>query len=59
MCIRDRETNQTLLTTHAVTADTADFTISSQQALMTTVTSTTRILTILLGGVAGLSLIHI
>ncbi|MCA0435742.1 MAG: ABC transporter permease [Actinobacteria bacterium] len=52
-----QETNQTLLTTHAVTADTADFTISSQQALMTTVTSTTRILTILLGGVAGISLL--
>ena len=46
-----------LLTRHAGTATTADFTISSQQALLAAATSTDRTLTILLGGIAGISLL--
>ncbi len=55
-----QEANALLLTRHAGTASaatTADFTISSQQALLAAATSTDRTLTILLGGVAGISLL--
>jgi putative ABC transport system permease protein len=57
-----QEANALLLTKHAGTATSAttatpDFTISSQQALLTAATSTDRTLTILLGGVAGISLL--
>ena len=52
-----QEANALLLTRHGVTATTADFTVSSQQALLTTATAADRTLTILLGGVAGISLL--
>src|SRR3954451_15707705 len=45
------------MTRHDVTATTADFSISSQQSLVETATSTDRTLTVLLGGVAGISLL--
>ncbi|GAA3619917.1 ABC transporter permease [Microlunatus ginsengisoli] len=46
-----------LLTRHDVTATTADFSISSQQSLVETATATTETLTILLGGIAAISLL--
>ncbi len=46
-----------LLTRHDVTATTADFSISSQQSLVETATATTKTLTILLGGIAAISLL--
>ncbi|MDT5009289.1 MAG: putative transport system permease protein [Mycobacterium sp.] len=46
-----------LLSRHNVTATTADFTLSSQQSLVNTATSTDRTLTILLAGVAAISLL--
>ncbi len=52
-----QEANAALLSAHGVTAAAADFTISSQQSLLDTATSTDRTLTILLGGVAALSLL--
>jgi putative ABC transport system permease protein len=52
-----QEANSALLSAHGVTAAAPDFTISSQQSLLATATSTDRTLTILLGGVAGLSLL--
>jgi putative ABC transport system permease protein len=52
-----QEANAALLSAHGVTTAAADFTISSQQSLLATATSTDRTLTILLGGVAGLSLL--
>lgn len=42
---------------HGVTADDADFTITSQEALLDTANSTNRTLTVLLGGVAAISLL--
>jgi len=52
-----QEADHALLTLHGVSAATADFTISSQQSLLSTATSTDRTLTVLLGGVAGISLL--
>ncbi len=52
-----QEADKALLTLHGVTAANADFTISSQQALLTTATATDRTLTVLLAGVAGISLL--
>ncbi|MCW2598323.1 MAG: hypothetical protein JWM02_152 [Frankiales bacterium] len=52
-----QEADALLLTRHAVTAATADFSIASQQSLLKTATSTDATLTILLGGVAGISLL--
>ena len=52
-----QETDAALLTAHGLTAEAADFTISSQQSLLATATSTDRTLTILLGGVAAISLL--
>ncbi len=52
-----QETDKTLLTLHGVTAASADFAISSQQALLTTATATDRTLTVLLGGIAAISLL--
>jgi putative ABC transport system permease protein len=52
-----QEAHNALLTAHGVTAATADFTISSQQSLLSTATSTDRTLTVLLGGVAAISLL--
>ena len=52
-----QEANAALLSLHGVTAASADFTISSQQSLLETATSTDRTLTILLGGIAAISLL--
>ncbi|HEY2041771.1 MAG TPA: ABC transporter permease [Jatrophihabitans sp.] len=52
-----QEANQTLLVSHGVTAANADFSISSQASLVATATSTDRTLTVLLGGVAAISLL--
>jgi putative ABC transport system permease protein len=52
-----QEAQNALLSTHGVTAATADFTISSQQSLLTTATSTDRTLTVLLAGIAAISLL--
>jgi putative ABC transport system permease protein len=52
-----QEANKALLTKHGVTAAAADFSISSQQSLLSTATSTDRTLTVLLAGVAGISLL--
>jgi putative ABC transport system permease protein len=53
-----QEANGELLNLHHVTTPTAaDFTIASQQSLLTTATSVDKTLTVLLGGIAGLSLL--
>jgi putative ABC transport system permease protein len=52
-----QEANGALLSLHGVTATGADFTIASQQSLLETATSTDRTLTILLGGIAAISLL--
>jgi putative ABC transport system permease protein len=53
-----QEADTELLALHGVTtASNADFTIASQQSLVTTATSVDRTLTILLGGIAGISLL--
>lgn len=52
-----QEAKALLLTRHAVTSSAADFTISSQQSLLKTKTATDRTLTVLLGGVAAISLL--
>jgi putative ABC transport system permease protein len=52
-----QEATAALLSLHGVSSDEADFTISSQQSLLETATSTDRTLTILLGGVAAISLL--
>lgn len=52
-----QEADKALLTKHGVTAAAADFSISSQQSLLSTATSTDRTLTVLLAGVAGISLL--
>jgi putative ABC transport system permease protein len=53
-----QEVNQELLNTHRITDPAqADFTVSSQQALLSTATSVTQTLTVLLGGVAAISLL--
>ena len=52
-----QEATAALLSLHGVTATDADFTISSQQSLLETATSTDRTLTILLGGIAAISLL--
>ena len=46
-----------LLASHGVTSDSADFTVSTQASLVETATSVTGILTLLLGGIAGISLL--
>ncbi len=46
-----------LLSSHQVTSDDADFTVSTQASLVETATSITGILTVLLGGIAGISLL--
>jgi putative ABC transport system permease protein len=46
-----------LLSSHQVTSDDADFTVSTQASLVETATSITGILTLLLGGIAGISLL--
>ncbi len=52
-----QEVNSALLTAHGVTAADADFTLSSQQSLVDTATSTEHILTVLLAGIAAISLL--
>jgi putative ABC transport system permease protein len=53
-----QEASQELLNLHHITTPTAaDFTIASQQSLLSTATSVDKTLTILLGGVAGISLL--
>ncbi len=52
-----QEADRALLNLHVVTVTTADFTISSQQSLLNTRTSTVQTLTVLLAGVAGISLL--
>lgn len=46
-----------LLASHQVTSDDADFSVSTQAALVETATSITGILTLLLGGIAAISLL--
>lgn len=52
-----QEADAALLTSHGVTAAAADFTVSSQQSLVATATSTAQTLTVLLAGIAGISLL--
>jgi putative ABC transport system permease protein len=52
-----QEAHAALLVSHGVTAASADFTISSQESLVATATSTDRTLTILLAGIAAISLL--
>jgi putative ABC transport system permease protein len=52
-----QEATNALLTNHGVTATAADFTVSSQASLVQTATTTTQILTVLLGGIAAISLL--
>ncbi|GGL34369.1 ABC transporter permease [Phycicoccus endophyticus] len=52
-----QEATNALLTAHGVTASDADFSVSSQESIVETATSTTRTLTVLLGGIAAISLL--
>ena len=52
-----QEAQNALLTSHGVTADTADFTVNSQASLVQTATTTAHVLTVLLGGIAAISLL--
>jgi putative ABC transport system permease protein len=53
-----QEVDAALTTSHGLTAtDDADFTIATQQSLLETATETDRTLTILLAGIAGISLL--
>jgi putative ABC transport system permease protein len=52
-----QEANQQLLNRHQVSALAPDFTITAQQSLLDTATSVSRTLTVLLGGIAALSLL--
>lgn len=52
-----QEADNALLTSHGDTAATADFQVSSQASLVATATSTAHILTVLLAGIAGISLL--
>jgi putative ABC transport system permease protein len=53
-----QEADAELLSLHAITnSSDADFTIESQQSLLSTATSVDKTLTVLLGGVAGISLL--
>ena len=52
-----QEAANALLNAHGVTAAAADFTVSSQQAIVDTATTTTRILTVLLASIAAISLL--
>lgn len=53
-----QEANAELLALHHITTPAgADFTISSQQSILSTATSVDRTLTVLLGGIAGISLL--
>lgn len=52
-----QEATNALATAHGVTVSSADFSISSQQSLVDTATSTTKTLTVLLAGIAAISLL--
>jgi putative ABC transport system permease protein len=53
-----QETDSELLALHGITTATdADFSIASQQSLITTATSVSKTLTVLLGGIAAISLL--
>ena len=52
-----QEVNAALLTTHDVTSAEADFSIATQDALLETANSTNRTMTILLAGIAAISLL--
>lgn len=52
-----QEATNALLTSHRVGVDNQDFSVSSQASLVQAATTTTRILTVLLGGIAGISLL--
>lgn len=52
-----QEVQAALLTSHGVTSDEADFSIATQDALLETANSTNRTMTILLAGVAAISLL--
>ncbi|MEN2740493.1 ABC transporter permease [Microbacterium sp. X-17] len=52
-----QEADNALLTQHGVTSANADFQVASQASLLQTATSTTQILTILLAGIAAISLL--
>jgi len=52
-----QEASSALQSTHGVTVASQDFTVSSQQALVATATSTAHILTVLLASVSGISLL--
>ena len=52
-----QETTNAMLTSHGVTTATADFQVNSQASLVQTATSTARTLTVLLGGIAAISLL--
>jgi putative ABC transport system permease protein len=52
-----QEVNTALLSAHQVTADDADFTVSTQTALIEAASSISGILSLLLGGIAAISLL--
>jgi putative ABC transport system permease protein len=52
-----QETSNALMTSHGQSATSADFTVSSQASLVQTATATTNILTVLLAGIAAISLL--
>ena len=52
-----QQVKTSLLASHGVTSDNADFSVSTQASLVETAASITGILTLLLGGIAGISLL--
>ncbi|MEA4944272.1 MAG: ABC transporter permease [Propionicimonas sp.] len=52
-----QEVNTALLSAHGVTADDADFSVGTQASLVEAATSITGVLTLLLGGIAAISLL--
>ena len=52
-----QQTTNVLLAAHGVTATTMDFSVSSQQAIVESATTITRVLTVLLAGIAAISLL--
>ena len=53
----NQEITQLLVALHGVNSANADFTVTSQQALVSTANATNRTLTVLLGGIAAISLL--
>jgi putative ABC transport system permease protein len=52
-----QETQSALATNHGVSTSSADFTITTQQSLVTTANETNKTLTVMLGGIAAISLL--